>query len=159
MAGASLTLTVDDQLVRRAIQGLLRQSLNLKEPLEEIGSALVASTQQRFEDEESPEGHGWAPLSEAYQAKQLTKRGDLRGSDHILREQGDLYRSITYLADRFQLQVGSNRIYAAIHQLGGTSDMPAGAAAVPARAYLGLSHDDEQEIGAILMDHLGEPLS
>lgn len=40
----------------------------------------------------------------------------------------------------------SNKIYAAIHQFGGTTDMPSGPAGIPARQYFGVSTDDEQSM-------------
>ena len=48
--------------------------------------------------------------------------------------------------DADELRVGSNLVYAAIHQFGGTPDMHPGPAAIPARAYLGLSDADVVEI-------------
>jgi phage virion morphogenesis protein len=153
MAGVELSLTVDDEEVRRAIAGLAARSLNLREPFEEIGASLVTSTQQRFEDEEDPEGEPWPELAESTRNRRVTKR-KLRGSEHILRDRGHLYGSITYLASATEVAVGSNRKYAAIHQLGGTEDMAPGPAAVPARPFLGLSGADEREVAEILLEHL-----
>lgn len=155
MAGVELQMTIDDKVVRDAIAALVAAAVDLKAPFEEIGASLVTSTQQRFEDEETPAGEAWPELAESTQARKVAK-GTLRGKDHILRVQGDLYRSITYLATATQAEVGTNRVYAALQQLGGTADMPAGPAAVPARPFLGMSEADEQEITQILLDHLTE---
>ncbi|MCG9754998.1 phage virion morphogenesis protein [Shewanella insulae] len=56
----------------------------------------------------------------------------------------------------FWTEVGCNEIYAVIHQFGGTDDMPAAPAAVPARPYMGLSAEDEQSILLIINDYLME---
>lgn len=155
MAGVQLSMTVDDEVVRRAITGLVQASINLRQPFEEIGAALVTSTQQRIEDEETPAGDPWPELAESTQQRRVSKRR-LRGSEHILRDRGHLYNSITYLATATDVAVGTSRKYAALHQLGGTEDMPPGPAAVPARPYLGISEDDEREISEILLEHLAE---
>jgi phage virion morphogenesis protein len=44
--------------------------------------------------------------------------------------------------------------YGAIHQFGGTSDMPPRLAAIPARPFLGLSDNDEKEVIEILSEFL-----
>lgn len=154
MAGATISLTVQDDRVRRALTGLASQSRDLQEPFEEIGASLLTSTQQRFEDEEDPEGDSWPELAPRTQRRIVNGRP--RGGAHILRvsTSAGLYGSLTYLATATDLRLGSNKEYAAIHQLGGTEDMPPGPAAVPARPFLGISRDDEQEIGHILIDHL-----
>lgn len=157
MAGVQLSLTVESEEVRRAIEGLARRSLNLQDAFEDVGAALLTSTQQRFEDEEDPEGEPWAELAESTRNKPVTKR-HLRGKEHILRDRGHLYGSLTYLAKPSEVAIGSNRKYAAIHQLGGTEDMPAGPAAIPARPFLGISGDDERETTVILLEHLSGDL-
>lgn len=158
MAGARIEVDADTRAVRQALQGLVEASINLRQPLEEIGSALRSSTEERFEDEEDPEGSPWAELKEATQQQLVTKRRR-RGDEHILRRQGYLYASLTYAARQTEVEVGTNRIYGAIHQLGGEPDMPPGPAAVPARPFLGMSDQDEREIGDILERHLNRGLT
>lgn len=157
MAGTRLSLTVEDNAVQRALAGLVASALRLRDPLEEVGAALVTSTQQRFEREEDPEGEPWAELAESTKTRRVSKTA-MRGGEHILRDRGHLFNSLTYLATDTQVEVGSNRVYAAIHQLGGTADMAPGPAAVPARPFLGISGEDEREIAEILLDHLQEGL-
>lgn len=153
MAGARLEVDVDSAEVRRAMGNLVRHSARLQPVFEDIGAALLTSTQQRFEDEEDPEGEEWAELAESTQKRRISKRR-VRGPDHKLRVSGQLLASLTYLADNTELAIGSNKVYAALHQMGGTDDMPPGPAAVPARPYIGISQDDEDEIGAILTEHV-----
>lgn len=157
MAGARLDVQLDDQEVQRAIRGLIRQAARVQPALDEAGAALVTSTQQRFMDEEDPAGTPWPRLAPSTQRQKVTKRRR-RGSENILRRRGHLFQSITHIASGDEVQVGSARKYAALHQFGGESDMPPGPAAVPARAFLGISGDDESEIGRILVAHMEEPL-
>jgi phage virion morphogenesis protein len=154
MAGASFQVSLNDD-ARATINALLLQSLHL--PMKEIGAALLTSTQQRFENEESPEGDPWKDLAISTQLRRTSKTS-IRGNEHKLRDKGLLYASLTYIASDFEVAVGSNRKYAAIQQFGGTDDMPPGPAGVPARPYLGLSSDDEIEVGDILIEHLGRAL-
>lgn len=150
---ASMDVTVNSAAYRRAMEALFTRTLNLRDPFEEIGASLVTSTQQRIEEEQTPEGEAWPALALSTQRKRVTKR-ERRGSAHILRVKGLLVGSVTYLATPTDLQVGSNRTQAAIQQLGGTPDMAPGPAAIPARPYLGLSAADEREATQILFDHL-----
>lgn len=149
MAGVQQLVTVESSPVARALEALVRRSLDLSAPMDEIGSMLVTSAQQRMEDETGPDGEDWPDLTPA-----VRKR---RGSSaKMLRDSGRLFASLTHTASAFQVEAGTNLIYGAIQQLGGTSDMPPGPAAVPARPYLGINDDDEREIEHILLDHLAE---
>lgn len=105
--------------------------------MEEIAQSLLASTERRFEDEVAPDGTPWA----------ATQRG---GS--ILRDQGHLYQSLTTTADGHSASVGSNLVYARIHQLGGGGIGANGD--MPARPYLGLDSEDEREIHALIRDYM-----
>lgn len=116
-----------------------------------IGAALVTSTQKRFEDEQGPDGNPW-PQS---------LRASLRGG-RTLTDTARMVGSITHNAYDGGVEVGTNVIQAAIHQFGGTirpvrADMlrfaiPGGGYAtvgevtIPARPFLGLDDADEAEI-------------
>ena len=116
-----------------------------------VGVGLVRNTHDRFAAGVGPDGAAWRPLLPAYAAG---KRGP-----GILRESGMLMRSITYRAGRDSVEVGTNRIYAGVHQ-GGATIVPKAAKAlafrlgngfviaqsvtIPARPYLGMSRADEE---------------
>lgn len=122
---------------------------------------LLSSTQQRFEAEQGPDGEPWPALAESTVNTLLGSPGSKnrarRGSANKLRVSGLLYQSITYKATDREAEVGTNRVYAALQQLGGTPEMKnAGARAVPARPFLGLSSDDQEEALRILAEHLME---
>jgi phage virion morphogenesis protein len=69
----------------------------------------------------------------------------------MLRVKNHLYRSITHVATDRDAIIGTNRRYAALHQFGGMPGMKnAGARAVPARPYLGISSADRDEVVRIL---------
>lgn len=165
-----MRLSLQDPGVRRALGKLAVKAMDLKPALTEFGSYEVASTQRRIEQEIDPEGDRWPELAMSTQLKRTGAgagrdikgrytgghgEGEARGADHMLRAKGLLFASLTYLASRFDLAIGSNRIYAALQQFGGNDDMPPGPAAVPARPYLGFSNEDEEELGFIVAEHLG----
>jgi phage virion morphogenesis protein len=142
MTGVSIT--IDDKELRDALGRL--GSLSLAAPMKSAGVHLVQSTQRRFEAGTTPEGVAWQPLSAATLAR---KKGP-----GILREDGmagGLMGSITMRAGEDQVEIGSNKVYARIHQLGGKAGKGL-AATIPARPYLGLSDADRTEILGIFRD-------
>ncbi|MBP8283286.1 MAG: phage virion morphogenesis protein [Chromatiaceae bacterium] len=107
---APFTITVDDAQVQAALSRLIRHVSDLTPIMEDIGRGLGNLTHDAFLNE----GPGWPQLQPAT-VKQ-------RGSAHpILRQSaGGLAASITHGGDRNSAWVGASKIYAAIHQFGGT---------------------------------------
>lgn len=135
-------IEIDDAEVRAALAALVAASEDLAPAMERIGGMLVASSLHRFESETGPDGRRWTPSIRAlFEGGQtLTDRGHLRGS-------------LTYAAGPTSVEVGTNLVYAAIHQLGGKAGR-GHTAEIPARPYLGVDGDDRAEIVRILGDHL-----
>ncbi|WP_028294284.1 phage virion morphogenesis protein [Oceanobacter kriegii] len=118
--------------------------------LEGIGALVESQTHRRIRDEKTgPDGTPWDGWSDGY-------RNTRHGGNSLLMGEGHLDDSIQYLIEGDQVSVGSNLIYAAIHQLGGTPDMAPGPAAIPARPFLGLSQDDEQDVADLMEDFLAD---
>lgn len=164
MAGVRIAMTVRDAGVRELLRELGGRAADLGGAFEEIGAMLLTSTQQRFEAQRDPSGVPWKPLAQATQEQWVRqgrrlksgKRGGgglKRGGGSILRRKGLLYASLTYLAEARRVTVGTNKVYAAIHQLGGQAGR-GGKVRIPARPYLGINAADEREIGSILRKHL-----
>jgi phage gpG-like protein len=170
MAGASIQIDIKGQAaIDKALQKLTKQVGNLKTPLREIGEHLLESTQDRFDREAAPDGKSWQELAPStFMArmggvgKTFKKRGGLRkaaqkklGAMQILTDSRRLRDSIVYDADDAGLEIGTNAIYGAIHQLGG----PAGKdknVDIPARPYLGLDDDDRSYILEVVSDYLAK---
>ncbi len=158
MTGVRITLNTAE--FADAIQGL---SAIMRRPagvMGEIGEAMILSTQERAAAEQSPDGTAWPKLNPGYAA---AKRG---GS--MLRETGRLLSSLSRKVDGNRVVVGTNVIYAAIHQFGGTirpkaagrlafrlgrTRVFARSVRIPARPFLGVSDADRAEIMAIFQDH------
>ncbi|MCX5497318.1 phage virion morphogenesis protein [Kaistia dalseonensis] len=164
MTGVSLSTTIDDREARRAFGALQRLMADTTPIMAAIGTGLVRNVHDRFMDADDPDGNAWAPLNPGYAA---IKRGPgiLRASGM----RGGLMGSITQKANRDSVEVGSNKIYAAVHQLGATIEaknathlrfeMAGGLVAVksvtiPARPYLGIGPADERTINETLVDAL-----
>lgn len=148
--GIAYTVQVKDP-VTKAILRRLQRIRNLDPALEEIGASNLTETQQRFEDEEDPEGRAWVALSDATLE---TRKGS---PPAILRDQANLYDSLTYKVQPGRsVAVGTNRRYARIHQMGGKAGRGR-KVTIPARPYLGLSEAGAAEVLQIVTDHLSLP--
>ena len=115
--------------------------------LEALGAGLESQARRRIEGGgPAPDGSPWPEWNPAY--------ADTRhGNQAMLQAGGGLLDSIQSLVGADLVETGSNLAYAALHQFGGTPEMPPGPAAVPARAYLGISDQDGTELDAVLDAH------
>lgn len=130
-----------------ALAGRARDMTSL---MDAVGLYLVGATIENFEQESSPEGAPWKPSLRARQ----------RGGQ-TLSDTGRLKSSITHQASAHEVVVGTNVLYAAIHQFGGVI-VPVSADALhfviggrhifaqrvvmPARPYLGIAGEEIEEI-------------
>jgi phage virion morphogenesis protein len=122
--------------------GRLADLFRSPEPImRDIGEILVASTKQRFQTQTDPTGRAWAPNTPVTRARKRNPR--------VLTESGMLGDSIRYmLKDNGRgVSIGSNRVYAAMMQLGGKKAMyPHLWGDIPARPYLGVSQQDSVDL-------------
>lgn len=159
MAGVSLIARVDDAKVRA---GLAKLAGGPKKALAPIGVALARNTRDRIRAGHGPDGATWPKLHPFYAP---IKRGP-----GILRASGALMNSISSQVGGDEVRVGTNRIYARVHQLGAVIRPKRakylrflmangwwykGKVTIPARPYLGLDRRDEEDIGDILEAILG----
>ncbi len=165
MAGTAIKVVVEDAGVRRAMRRLGRQNSELvQSALKNIGEQLLKSTRKRFDDGVDPAGQPWAPLNPAYKAG---KKGNkiLVGAGM----RGGLLGTIVYLVTGSRLMIGTNKVYAAIHQFGGVIQPRSGGylvfrlggrlvhakkVTIPARPFLGISTEDRTEIEMVIRDHI-----
>ena len=114
----------DTERVEKALRALKGRVENLRPVFQAIGVDLVSSTQKRFDDGVDPDGNPWLPSARA-----------LRDGGKTLIDTGALRNSITSIATKDELQVGSFVNYASDHQFGERG--------LPVRAFIGLSQQDE----------------
>lgn len=119
MTGTTLNITaqLDYEALATALERLQHVGGNMKLVYKDIGEYLEQSTKARFDAEVDPDGRPWEPLAQA-----TLKR---KRANTILQEKGYLKGLIRYKETSDKLLVGSDRVYAAIHQFGGKVDMPA----------------------------------
>ncbi|HBT44308.1 MAG TPA: phage virion morphogenesis protein [Rhodospirillaceae bacterium] len=114
--------------------------------LDEIGSLVTATTIERFERGEAPDGTPWQPSQRAIAEGGLTlvNRGHLKSSTH-------------YVVGGSSVAIGSNLVYAAIQHGGGQAGRNL-SVTLPARPIYGISSADRRGIQDILSDHLREAM-
>lgn len=126
----------------RALANASRKLSNTKPLMASIGEALVSSTIKRFVAETAPDGKKWKKSKRAASENGAT-----------LTDTGRLRKSIDFAATPAKVMVGSNAVYARIHQMGGKAGK-GHKADIPARPYLGVSKADMEEAKALLNSFL-----
>ena len=173
MSGTRIGYTFDDKAFAAAV-AKLSGGLS-KGVMKAIGTGLVEVVNQRFESGTEPMGAKWHPLLPAYAA--------IKKGPGILRASLMLQRSVTFSVAGNQVTIGSNRIYAAVHQFGATIKpvrakalafrlgmagprggkssgiVRAKSVTVPARPYLGFGPKDQRSVMETLAVFLHHELS
>lgn len=153
-------INIEAEELRDELRRLEAAGEDLSAPLDEIGGYVTAETQSRFERGHGPDGRAWPP----------SIRVQMHQGGQTLVDTGRLRDSITWRATRRAVTIGSNVVYAAIHQLGGrirarsakalkfhipgVGWRTTAAVNIPARPFLGINAGDRREIVDILRDHL-----
>lgn len=159
MGAAFILETTGTRVIEARLAGLERAFGDIEPLMAGIGLYLEGATIDRFDQEQAPDGKTWSKSIRAREegGKTLSDSGQLRGS-------------ITSEASGSQVSVGTNKIYAGVHQFGATIsaksapflmfNLPGGLGLrkvkeveIPARPYLGLSGEDEAEILAMAEDY------
>lgn len=146
----TLDVTFDDAGARAAFGRLVALGGSLGPVMDEIGAGFVAAISRRHETQTDPDGRAWAP----------NRRGGI-----VLTDSGRLARSWTYRAAPDQVEVGSNVVYAAVHQTGATIRPKTGKAlrfqvagrwatvaevTIPARPILGIGPAERTVVGDVV---------
>jgi phage virion morphogenesis protein len=150
---------------------LRRLSIALSNPrdlMADIGDALIATTRARFREGVAPDDSAWIPKSvttlDAYLA-----RGETISFKPLIGPSQRLSREIFYQVtpDGSSVEIGSNILYSAVMQFGAKrgafgqslngSPIPWGD--IPARPFLGISSQDELNIGEAIAEWLEDALS
>lgn len=152
-----ISMLLDRNAMGSAAAGLDRLSRiagDLHSTLDKIGAQLVSNTQARFSKGVGPDGVAWKP----------SLRAQLEGGQTML-DSGQLVSSIAHLAGRDQVEVGTNKIYAAVHQLGmtihaknvknlkfriGDRWVSKPSVTIPARPFIGFDDQDKKDVEAIV---------
>lgn len=125
MSNKSFSIEVKGlQKVQKLFSELQQKTGDLTPVMRSIGNYIKNITELSFEEQKSPFGKKWTP------SKSASKEGRL-----TLVKSGRLSNSITYSATKDSVTVGTNIVYAAIHQFGGKAGKNK-AINLPARPFL-----------------------
>lgn len=158
-------IRVDDKGVIALLGQLQKRTSDMTPVMRGIGELIKTSVKRNFEvggryaEEGSWRGGSrtWLPLSLATlfagkKSKYVTKTGKYKKGveekfkgRHTLIKTGRLMKSINYQASKDRVRVGSNVVYAAIHQFGGQAGRRR-KVHIPARPYLVIQDADLQRI-------------
>ena len=149
MAGAKIQISSEGaQAVSDVLTQLVNNLDDLAPALGNVGEHLMLTHRDHFDQQRSPDGDPWQPLSPEYAKRKKKNKGKILRLNDILRD------TLAYNIGDDSLEFGSNLEYAAIHQFGAANDMIPRLAAIPARPFLGLSRDDEKEVIKIFSELL-----
>jgi phage virion morphogenesis protein len=130
--------------VRRRLA--LLSPARMRQLLEVVASEVESQTRRRLHEEKTdPQGNPWDEWSNDYAARRAAKGG-------MLELEGYLRDSIAYEIQGDTILVGSNLVYAAVHQFGWEKGK------VPARPYLGISAENLDDLGVLIAEELGRAL-
>jgi phage virion morphogenesis protein len=134
-----ITIRVNDQDFRAKLN-TFGQRISPQPLLKIVGAYMLGSIDRTFREGGSPANSWkpWAPSTVKRFGKKAAGRKILIGS-------GRLKNSITYQVQGNTVRIGSNLVYAAIHQMGGRAGRNR-AANIPARPYLVFRPEDPANI-------------
>ncbi|WP_353429499.1 phage virion morphogenesis protein [Paracoccus denitrificans] len=159
MAGVSYRFALDDLVVLSALDRTAAAEEDLFPLMDAIGRVLVNGAVERITvTNVDPDGVPW-PQS---------FRAEVFGGP-TLHASGRLARSITSAPESREVTVGSNLVYAAVHQEGAIiraktakglffmladgEEVVVGEVTVPRRPYLGISTAEREDIGDLTVSH------
>ena len=147
MPDKPIEIKIDNKKVEEALLELAQKTSNLRPLMKNIAGIMADSTEENFKEEGRPK---WQDLSEVTKTARR-KTGHYPGQ--ILQVSGQLALSITTQYDDKSAVIGSNKVYAAIQQLGGQVGKNK-KVTIPARPYLNLDSKDYGEILNLIEKYL-----
>lgn len=145
-----IKIKIDNKEIQQLLKKLTTKTENLRPLMKNIAGIMMDSVETNFEQEGRPKWQGLAKST----IKQRTKAGTWPGK--ILQvSQAGLASSITSKYDDNSAMVGTNKVYAAIHQFGGDAGRNK-KVKIPARPYLKLGEKENTEIIKEIQNYLQE---
>lgn len=153
-----ISVESNSRKVAEALDILITKMDDSEGVLRLIGETLSESTKQRFVEAKSPDGTTWKANKQTtldFYAKEFGTARTLKKKP-LTGKSRELQTTITYEVTGDQLFVGSPLPYAAMQHFGGVTSPRSMIPnkAIPARPFLGISEEDEQEIIEIINDLL-----
>jgi phage virion morphogenesis protein len=156
MAGSYLPfIEVDDREILAALRQLTAITSNLAPAFAEIGEQLKSNATERFVRQVDPDGNPWARLSDVTIERKLQDSQIAHNANTKLVAHGYLMNQLAYQINGDNLEFGTNRVYGAMMQFGGTkAQFPHLWGDIPARPFLGISNQDKTDVLNILSRHI-----
>lgn len=165
------SLSFDDREVQQTLAEKLRKLEQPRPLLLMIGEYLAETTKQRFVTSTAPDGSRWAPNSRTTLERYVGARGGYSSKTGKINKKGEavamskkplvarglLGEQIVVQADDTMVEIGSNRIQAAVQQFGAAKGSLGGGdpwGDIPARPFLGVSAEDRAAILEMVGDYL-----
>ena len=139
MAGDGVLYTWEDKDLQDLIAGTVGRITDMTPAMKGFAEYMVLQTEERFKNEEAPDGSGWQPLKPAT----IARKEELGQIDKILQQDGYL-RLVHPESDKDSAGLFSDRDYTAIHNRGGMAGRGR-KVKIPKREFLGFNDDDIQE--------------
>jgi len=140
MPDEPIEIEIDNKEVNSKLLELAKRGENLRPLMKNIAGIFAYSTEENFKNEGRPDK--WVDLAESTKKQRKKKR---KWPGQILQVSSQLVTSINTQYDDNSATIGSNKIYAAIHQLGGQAGKNK-SVEIPARPYLKLTDENFDEI-------------
>ena len=155
--GGGLVIDLPDPSSIVAKLNKLMSPTYIERLLDAIGALVESQTKRRIRNEKAdPAGDRWVPWSDDYAEKRPAGKS-------LLEDEGNLLTSITHeshtagFGDNY-VEVGSNLVYAAVHNYGATFSIVSNHAEIkiPKRQFLGLSLENESAVDKLVADFVRE---
>ena len=140
MPDEPIEIKLDNKQVQDKLLEVAQKSQYLRPLMKNIAGILSTATEENFKNEGRPTK--WTDLADCTKEKRKKQK---KWPGQILQVSGQLASSISTFYDDNSAIIGSNKEYAAIHQLGGDAGKNK-KVKIPARPYLNLVDDDYSEI-------------
>lgn len=142
-------MSASDLIVRWTLSPVLSRlerlrTLRLRKLMSELGDSMVEQSRERIdESHEGPNGEKWPEWSDSYARSKRPKIDLLHAS-------GDLTDDISKAIGKDSVTVGSDLVYALVHQEGNEERN------LPDRPFLGVSKEDLAELGEATIAFVAE---
>lgn len=155
-----IEVEIREDSITEALNRLSHSLTDMTPVMQEIGEHLRNSTQERMDQQLSPDGSPFAPRAPATLAAYARAGGSYNA--RVLQKTRTMRNTIKYEAMEDEVHWGSNAIQSAVMHFGAAKGafgtMANGASIpwgdIPARPFLGVSDDDRTALGIIIEKYL-----
>lgn len=144
---------VADEEVRLDLANLAEACRDTLPFMEDVAAHMMGSIGKNFDEEASPSGEAWVPLSETT----VTQRR--KNSSRILQDTGQhLKGSINPEVTPARVRIGPSWKLAPVHQFGTNRAGRGHSTTIPARPFLGFRPEDQPTIEQLAKSHVEKAL-